>query len=291
MEAARALAVRSAIGTAKCSRWNRRVCCSSFCDRYAEAEPLLERGLALAEAIGARRYQSILLAGLAEARARTGARRRGARADRARARAVARNRACASAGRWLLGLKARMHDDPREREQCRAEAEALLAQGCVGHNHDRLSPPRHRGCARARRMGARPRTRRRARGLHARRAAALQRFPDRPRARPHRARVAPGRIGRCARSSRGCAPRPSASGGRSAGRRRWTFPADAAQRSAASRRDQPPRMAELLPLRPFLREQIVGQRMRGEPAPRDAETDATPDLESHAAAAAMVERA
>jgi hypothetical protein len=34
----------------------------------------------------------------------------------------------------VLGFKARLHDDPREREQCRAEAETLLAQGCPSHN-------------------------------------------------------------------------------------------------------------------------------------------------------------
>jgi hypothetical protein len=76
--------------------------------------------------------QTILLAGAEAALA-------GGRADEARERierglAVSRETGMRFCGPLLLGIKARLYDDPRIREQCRAEAEALLAQGCVGHN-------------------------------------------------------------------------------------------------------------------------------------------------------------
>jgi tetratricopeptide (TPR) repeat protein len=105
----------------------------AFCDRFADAAPLLERGLALAEAIGARRYQSTILFALADAALGLG------RWDEAherveRALALARETGMRFCGPLILGLNARLHDDARAREQCRAEAEALLAQGCVGHN-------------------------------------------------------------------------------------------------------------------------------------------------------------
>ena len=38
-------------------------------------------------------------------------------------------------GPTALGLRARMHDDERARERDRAEAEAILAAGCLSHNH------------------------------------------------------------------------------------------------------------------------------------------------------------
>ena len=104
-----------------------------FCNRFADAGALLERGLALAEAIGARRYQTTILLAMAEAAFAHG------RADEAderieRALAISRQTGMRFCGPLLLGLKARLLDDPRAREQCCAEAETLLAQGCVGHN-------------------------------------------------------------------------------------------------------------------------------------------------------------
>jgi hypothetical protein len=51
-----------------------------------------------------------------------------------RALALARETGMGFCGPMLLGLRARLLDGTREREQCRAEAEALLAQGCASHN-------------------------------------------------------------------------------------------------------------------------------------------------------------
>ena len=104
-----------------------------FCNRFADAGPLVERGLALAEAIGARRYQTTILLAMAEAAFAHG------RSDEAherieRALALSRETGMRFCGPLLLGLKARLQDDAREREQCCIEAEALLAKGCVGHN-------------------------------------------------------------------------------------------------------------------------------------------------------------
>jgi len=105
----------------------------AFCDRHSDAGHVLERGLALAETIGARRYQSTLRLAMAEA-ALVAGRLDEARAHVERALALSRETGMRFCGPLLLGIKARLHDDAREREQCRAEAEALLAQGCVGHN-------------------------------------------------------------------------------------------------------------------------------------------------------------
>ena len=95
---------------------------------------MLARGLALAETIGARRFQSIILAGLADVRAR-GRARRARRASGSSARSRWRGKpGWAFAGRWCSASRPGCLDDTREREQCRAEAEALLAQGCASHN-------------------------------------------------------------------------------------------------------------------------------------------------------------
>jgi len=105
----------------------------SFCDRHADAEPLLERGLVLAEAIGARRFQSLVLAGLAACALATG--RLPAARDRIeRSLALSREIGMGFCGPMALGVKARLLDDAHERERCRAEAEALMARGCASHN-------------------------------------------------------------------------------------------------------------------------------------------------------------
>ena len=72
----------------------------AFCNRYADALPFIERGLALADAIGAKRYQATLLTERAEVLLRAGSRRtRRARTSSARSRSFARP-ACASGARW-----------------------------------------------------------------------------------------------------------------------------------------------------------------------------------------------
>ena len=127
----------------------------------------LERGLALAEAIG---IEAI-------------SRRRCSRSSpRPRWGSVASTRRSSTTKRALvlfretgmrfwgpiaLALRARLQDDAAERERARAEAEALLAQGCVSHNHIGYHRHRHRRCAGARRMVARARARRGPRAVRA----------------------------------------------------------------------------------------------------------------------------
>lgn len=105
----------------------------AFCDRYADAEPVLEDARALATAIGARRYQAILLSALAEVSLALD------RVTEARERidealALARATGMRFCGPWILGIKARLVGEEHEREACRAEAEALIAEGCIGHS-------------------------------------------------------------------------------------------------------------------------------------------------------------
>jgi tetratricopeptide (TPR) repeat protein len=105
----------------------------AFGARYGESEPVLERALLLAESLGAKRYQGILLTVLAEALFALG---RPAEAHERNEQALALARATGMRfwGPFVLGMKARMHDDPREREKYRAEAETLLAEGSIGHS-------------------------------------------------------------------------------------------------------------------------------------------------------------
>ncbi len=104
-----------------------------LCNRYHEAVPVLERGLVLAEAIGARRYQATMLCALAEADAAQG------RPDAAiehieRALTLSRETDMRFCGPMILAVKSALQRDRNEREASRREAEALLAQTCVGHN-------------------------------------------------------------------------------------------------------------------------------------------------------------
>ena len=105
----------------------------AFCARYADAEPMLERASALAEALGARRYQAMLHAALAEALLATG-RREEAQAHNECALALALDSGISFCGPLVYALKARMQDDAGERERCWTEAAALIAHGAVGHN-------------------------------------------------------------------------------------------------------------------------------------------------------------
>ena len=131
--AARALAVQVGDRHAEMFTLESEGLLLAFCDRHSNAGHPLELGLALAEAIGARRYQLTLRLAMAEVAFAT-ERVDEAREHVERALALSRETGMRFCGPLLLGLKARLHDDARDRERCRAEAEALLAQGCVGHN-------------------------------------------------------------------------------------------------------------------------------------------------------------
>ncbi|HVN35510.1 MAG TPA: hypothetical protein VMU96_09685, partial [Casimicrobiaceae bacterium] len=105
----------------------------TFCARYADAEPMLERAAAFAEMLGARRYQAVLLAALAETLFATG-RREEARAQNARALALATASGIHFCGPLVFALEARMHDAERERERSWAKAATLIAERGIGHS-------------------------------------------------------------------------------------------------------------------------------------------------------------
>ena len=135
LEAARALAVRLGNRFAEVFSFQAQCSLLIFCNRYAEARPFLERGLELARAIGAKRYEATLLTELADIELAAG------RRPQARERieqALAMFRETGGMGFWgpmALGLRARLQEHETERERDRHEAEAILAAGCLSHNH------------------------------------------------------------------------------------------------------------------------------------------------------------
>ena len=134
LEAAHALAVEIGNRYAEMFTLEGQGSLLAFCNRYADALPLIERGLALAEAIGARRYRRRCSPSVPRPCSRWVARTRRARTVE-RALALFRETGMRFWGPMALALRARLQDDERERERDRAEAEALLAQGCASHNH------------------------------------------------------------------------------------------------------------------------------------------------------------
>ncbi len=134
MEAARSLAVE--IGDLKHGEMfalESQGLLLASCERHADAEPLLERSLVLAETIGARRFESLVLAALAACSLAAGRLTEGR--DRIeRSLALSREIGMGFCGPMALGVKARLLVDAQERERCRAEAEALIARGCTSHN-------------------------------------------------------------------------------------------------------------------------------------------------------------
>ncbi len=104
-----------------------------FRGHYVEAEPVCTRSLALAETLGARRYQALLLCVLAETRFMQGD-LEGAHERNARALVLARETGMAFCGPLVLALAARMLEAGPERERCRDEVLAMLRQGALGHS-------------------------------------------------------------------------------------------------------------------------------------------------------------
>ena len=105
----------------------------AFSARYAEAEPALRAALEQATSLGARRYQVVLLTVLAQTLFETG-RAAEAHERNEEALVLANETGTRFGGPFIFALKARMEDDPRERERCRAEAETFLDEGGVGHS-------------------------------------------------------------------------------------------------------------------------------------------------------------
>src|SRR4029453_6125674 len=105
----------------------------TFRGHYEDAEPVSEQALALAEALGGRRYQALLLCLIAEARFQRGD-VVGARERNRRALALARDTGMRFCGPLILGLDAKMQESGPERDRLRDEAEALITVGGVGHS-------------------------------------------------------------------------------------------------------------------------------------------------------------
>ena len=135
LEAARALAVRLGNRFAEVFSFQAQCSLLIFCNRYADARPFLERGMELARAIGAKRYEATLLTELADIELAAGHR---PQASERIEQALAMFRETGGMGFWgpmALGLRARLQEHEAERERDRHEAEAILAAGCLSHNH------------------------------------------------------------------------------------------------------------------------------------------------------------
>jgi tetratricopeptide (TPR) repeat protein len=102
--------------------------------RYAEAVPVLEKALALSRQIGSRRYDAPILAHLGAALCELGRAKEG-RGAIDEATAVVRETSPGFMGPLVLGLLALYADDHAVSEAALAEAEAIMAKGCVGHNY------------------------------------------------------------------------------------------------------------------------------------------------------------
>jgi class 3 adenylate cyclase/tetratricopeptide (TPR) repeat protein len=102
--------------------------------RAVDAELACEAGLALARAAGSRRYESLLLMGLAGLRLQQG-RRVDARQALERALELARESGLGFAGAALYGRLARVVTEPDERAQALSEGEALLRGPSLAHGH------------------------------------------------------------------------------------------------------------------------------------------------------------
>jgi hypothetical protein len=101
---------------------------------FAEAQANVERAIALARQLGARRFEAEGLGFLAAVEAARGRRSRAARVVR-EALAISRETGMAYFGPCLLGWLALHTDDAAERRAALAEGEALLAAGSVSHNY------------------------------------------------------------------------------------------------------------------------------------------------------------
>jgi ATP/maltotriose-dependent transcriptional regulator MalT len=133
IEAAYALAVQVGDRHAEMFALESQGLLLTSCDRFVAAEPMYKRSLELAETIGARRFQSINLAGLASCLVARGHLTE-ARDQIERSLTLSREIGMGFCGLLALAIKSRLLDEAGERERCRTEAETLLAQRVVSHN-------------------------------------------------------------------------------------------------------------------------------------------------------------
>ncbi|MEP6656269.1 MAG: adenylate/guanylate cyclase domain-containing protein [Betaproteobacteria bacterium] len=104
------------------------------CSRYAEAEPYQNRARDIAQSLGARRYLAAILAHDAEVLRSRGAVDE-ARSNLEEALALSRETGIGFCGPMVLGLMALCAVDDQTRQRHAAEAEAVLAAGCISHNY------------------------------------------------------------------------------------------------------------------------------------------------------------
>ena len=107
---------------------------SLFCADYERIRRACDRGLALARQLGARRFEAELMTLQGHAVGELGA---GADAQvlLQRASALALDVARTYCGPWCLGIQALHTPNVERARELLAQGEALLADGCVSHNH------------------------------------------------------------------------------------------------------------------------------------------------------------
>ena len=101
---------------------------------YARVPAYCERGLALARQLGARRFEAELLGQLGHALAEQGG-AADAQVLLRQATALALEVAATYCGPWSLGTLALFTPNAERARELLAQGEALLARGCVSHNH------------------------------------------------------------------------------------------------------------------------------------------------------------
>ena len=100
----------------------------------AQLRSATEQSLALAKRIGARAWEAVGIAYMGMIAFREGAPDEAVRALE-QARTITREAAPKFVGPWIRGMLALVAPDEARRKEAIAEAEAMLAEGCVGHNH------------------------------------------------------------------------------------------------------------------------------------------------------------
>jgi tetratricopeptide (TPR) repeat protein len=109
------------------------LCCHLLMEHDA-ARKHIEAALATARQIGASRFEALSLARRAD-HLRALGRMEEALADLDAALAIGRESGMAFVGPWILGILATTTEDPKVRKEALDEAEALLADNSISHNH------------------------------------------------------------------------------------------------------------------------------------------------------------
>jgi class 3 adenylate cyclase/tetratricopeptide (TPR) repeat protein len=108
--------------------------CLTAAGRYDEAENVQSKALEQVRTLKARRYEAVILGDSAEGALSKG-RRAEALALARKGQEIAEETGPGFVGPILYGLLALVEDERKDQEAALAAGEALLTQGCVGHNH------------------------------------------------------------------------------------------------------------------------------------------------------------